>query len=140
VPVDRFPSPNRVVALAVGFAYLVFGGLSFGATVGLGFFDPEGFWLADVLAVNSAQNSLHLAIGAALIAFAFTRWSARANAIVGTALLAVGLAGLFLIATPANVIAVNGAANLLHFATSAGLLVVGLGADPAARRSEAVKR
>lgn len=130
MPADRFPSPNRIVALVVGLGYLAFGALSFGVTINVGFFDPDGFWLADVLAVNSAQNVLHLAIGAALVAFGFTRWAAQANAIVGTVLLAVGIAGLFLIATPANVIAVNGAANLLHFATSAGLLVVGLGARP----------
>lgn len=121
-------TPNRVVALAVGGLYLALGGLSFFATSDLDFFDHAGVWLFAVLDVNSAQNVLHLVFGAALIAAALSEAAPRVNALVGTALLAVGIAGLFLISTPANVIAVNGASNLLHFATSAVLLVVGLGA------------
>ena len=41
----------------------------------------------------------------------------------------VGLGGLFLSSTPQNVIAVNAAANLVHFTAAAVLLAVGLGTD-----------
>jgi hypothetical protein len=48
---------------------------------------------------------------------------------VGAVYLAVGAAGLFLVGTEANIIALNGADNVLHFASALLLLGVGLGAD-----------
>jgi hypothetical protein len=105
-----------MVALVLGSGFAVLGLL--------------GFLLNPIatIAVNPVQNLLHLAIGAALLVCAFVGGAARCNAIVGTALLGVGIAGLFLISTPHNVLGVNGAANLLHFASAAVLLAVGLGA------------
>ena len=113
-------SPSRIVALVVGSVYLIVGALGFTATA--------EHWLFGVLSVNPAQNVLHLVVGAALVAVAFTRWAPQLDAAIGTLLLAIGLAGLFIINTPYNVIAVNGAANLLHFIGAAVLLGVGLGA------------
>ena len=84
--------------------------------------------LFGILSVNPAANVLHLVIGAALVGVAFTQRAPLLDAIAGTLLLALGIAGLFIITTPFNVIAVNGAANLLHFASAAVLLAVGLGA------------
>jgi hypothetical protein len=102
--------------------------LSFLATSDLAFFDPNGVWLLDVLSVNPAQNVLHLVIGAVLVVGGFSPWPARVNSVCGAALLGFGIAGLFLSETPVNILAFNGASNLLHFATAACLLTVGLGA------------
>ena len=128
MPRDTTVSPNRVVAFAIGALYLALGALSFLATSGIGFFDPSGVWLLDVLAVNPAQNVLHLVLGAALVLGGLSAWPARVNSVCGAALLAFGIAGLFLSETPMNILAFNGASNLLHFAASACLLTVGLGA------------
>ena len=113
-------SPSRIVALVLGGAYLVIGALGFTA-------NPTD-WLFGILSVNVAANVLHLGVGVLLIAVAFSPRAPLLDAIAGTLLLALGIAGLFIITTPANVIAVNGAANLLHFASAAVLLAVGLGA------------
>ena len=113
-------SPSRVTALVVGGVLLLVGALGFTATA--------QDWLFGILSVNAAQNVLHLVIGAALVAVALVGRAPLLAALIGTLLLAVGVAGLFIINTPANVIAVNGAANLLHFASAAVLLAVGLGA------------
>lgn len=113
-------SPSRIVALVLGAVFVLAGALGFTATA-------EN-WLFGVLSVNSAQNVLHLVIGAVLIAIAFSARAPIADAVVGTVLLVIGLAGLLIISTPYNLIAVNGAANLLHFASAAVLLAVGLGA------------
>lgn len=113
-------SPSRIVALVLGGAYVLVGAIGFTAS-------PEE-WLLGILSVNVAANLLHLVIGGLLVGIAFTARAALLDAIMGTLLLALGIAGLFIITTPANVIAVNGAANLLHFASAAVLLAVGLGA------------
>ena len=113
-------SPARVTALVLGVVFGLIGALGFTAS------DEE--WLFRILSVNVAQNVLHLVIGAALVVIAFSKRAPLLDAIVGTLLLATGIAGLFMISTPSNVIAVNGAANLLHFVGAAVLLAVGLGA------------
>ena len=121
-------SPSRIVALVLGAGFVLLGALSFIATAGMPFTDPEGIWLLDILAVNPAQNVLHLVLGVALIGIAFTRVAPVADSIVGALLVGVGIHGLFTAATPLNIFAANGAANLLHFAAAAVLLAVGLGA------------
>ena len=113
-------SPSRITALAVGGVLLIVGALGFTANA--------QDWLFGILSVNPVQNVLHLVIGAALVGVAFVRRAPLFAALIGTLLLVIGLAGLFIINTPFNVIAVNGAANLLHFASAAVLLAVGLGA------------
>jgi hypothetical protein len=113
-------SPSRITALAIGGLLLVVGALGFTA--------DEKNWLFGVLSVNATQNLLHLAVGAVLVAVAFSTRAPLLAAIIGTLMLALGIAGLYIIGTPANVIGVNGAANLLHLAGAAVLLAVGLGA------------
>ena len=113
-------SPSRITALALGGVLVIVGALGFTA--------DDVHWLFGILSVNAAQNALHLVVGAGLVAIAFTPRAPLLDALVGTLLLAIGIAGLFIINTPYNVIAVNGAANLLHFASAAVLLAVGLGA------------
>jgi len=124
-------SANRVTALVVGACYLILGALGFTVSTAFSFSHPVGAQLFGVVSVNSLQNVAHLVIGAALVAAALLgRTPARlATRGIGTLLLLFGIAGLFLSSTDYNVFAVNAAANLLHFASSATLLAVGLGTD-----------
>ena len=52
-----------------------------------------------------------------------------ANSGLGFALLVLGFAGLLLIGSEFNVLALNAADNVLHFAAAVVLLLVGIGAD-----------
>lgn len=108
---------NRITGLVVGVLYLVVGALGMATNPVLGLVGTSAF-----------GTVLHCAVGVVLVLAAALGWSKAANAIVGAVLLAAGIAGLFIISTDANVLGVNGAANLLHFATAAVLLLVGLGA------------
>jgi hypothetical protein len=54
------------------------------------------------------------------------------NTLVGGVYLVVGLLGLFLVGSGANILALNGADNVLHFASAALLLAVGLSQDKSA--------
>jgi len=129
-------SANRVTALVIGGCYLAIGVLGFIVTAALPFTDPNGSLLLGIVAVNSLQNLVHVVLGVALLAAALLgRTSARiATRAVGTVLLLLGIAGLFLASRDYNVFAVNAAANLLHFASAATLLAVGLGTDRAPSR------
>jgi len=113
-------SPSRITSLVIGGVLVLVGALGFTASA-------EN-WLFGILSVNPMQNVLHLVIGAALVASSFSKRAPLLASLVGTLLLVIGIAGLLIISTPFNVIAVNGAANLLHFASAAVLLAVGLGA------------
>ena len=115
-------SPNRVVGLVVGAGFIVLGTLGF-------FVNPIA-----TLSTNLLQNIVHLLIGGTLVVCALVGGSAWCNAIVGTLLLAIGIAGLFIISGPVNVLNVNSSVNLLHFASAACLLAVGLGARPDKRK------
>jgi len=124
-------SPNRLVAAIVGGIYLAVGLLGFTATAGIGIVSTTGGYLVGVFEVNVLQNLVHLAIGGVLLAsgLAGTRLTPAVNAAFGAVLLALGLAGLFVIGTESNILAVNGAVNVLHFGSSIVLLAVGLGAE-----------
>jgi hypothetical protein len=128
-------SPNRLVAVIVGGLYVALGLVAFTATAGVGIVSTTGGFLFGVLEVNVVQNVVHVVIGAALLAAGFSgvRFARGANSAVGSLLLALGLAGLFMVGTDSNLLALNGADNVLHFGSSVVLLAVGLGADkPAA--------
>ena len=129
-------SANRVTALVVGAAFLVLGAVGLIVTLPLPFADPRGVLLFDVVGLNSLQNLVHLVLGAVLVVAAIAgRTPARlATRVLGTVLLALGLTGLFLSSTEYNIIAVNAAANLVHFLAAATLLAVGLGTDRVAAR------
>lgn len=131
-------SPNRLVATVFGAAYLLVGLLGFAVTSGVGFAATEGANLI-IFEVNPLHNVIHLAIGAALL-FAGLRGTAIArsvNATVGAVYLLVGVLGLFLLNSPLNIIALNGADNVLHLASAVLLLGVGLSLDksPATARA-----
>jgi hypothetical protein len=97
-----------------------------------------GGFLFGVFGVNVLQNVVHVVIGVALLAAGLSgvRLARRANSVVGALFLALGLTGLFIVGTDANLLALNGADNVLHFGSSIVLLAVGLGADKPAAVSE----
>lgn len=129
-------SPNKLLATVFGAVYLLVGLAGFAVTSGIGFFATEGANLI-IFAVNPLHNIIHLAIGAALL-FAGLKSvpAARSlNTTVGAVYLLVGIVGLFLLDSAANIIALNGADNVLHLASAILLLGVGLSQDKATPRT-----
>lgn len=123
-------SPNRVVALIFGAIYIAIGIIGFTATTGVSWFSTPGGLLLGLFEVNLAHNILHILIGVFLFVVGLIGaiWAQLANTLVGLAFLLLGLAGLFLIGSPLNFLAINVADNVLHFGSAAILLAVGLGA------------
>ncbi len=124
-------SPNRLLAAILGAVYLVIGAAGFLVTSAHPVAGVRGGLLLGVFEVNAVHTALHLLIGAALLmaGLSSVRAARAVTTVVGTAYLVLGLAGLFVIGTPVNVLALNGADNVLHFASAVVLLAVGLGAD-----------
>ncbi|NVM93896.1 DUF4383 domain-containing protein [Arthrobacter wenxiniae] len=123
-------SPNRLLATIFGAVYLLVGVVGFLVTSGVGFFATEGRNLI-VFEVNPLHNIIHLAIGAALLLAGLGSVTAAktANSTVGAVYLLVGIVGLFLTSSALNIIALNGADNVLHLASALVLLTVGLSQD-----------
>lgn len=104
-------SPNRLVALALGVAL-------------------AGYALFALLSGRPLMCGL-LAVGAAgLLTGALLGIAAArvANIIVGTAWLALGYAGLFLVGTDGNIVGLTALDEVALFAAATGHLAVGLGA------------
>lgn len=129
-------SPNRLLATGFGAVYLLVGILGFFVTSGLGFAGTQGNNLI-IFAVNPLHNVIHLAIGAALLIAGLSSTAAAKgiNTAVGAVYLLVGILGLFLLGSSLNIIALNGADNVLHLASAVVLLGVGLSQDKAVRRN-----
>ncbi|UKA55834.1 DUF4383 domain-containing protein [Arthrobacter sp. FW305-BF8] len=131
-------SPNRLIATVFGAVYLLVGLVGFAVTSGAGFFSTEGSNLI-IFEVNPLHNVIHLAIGAALLYAGVkdVRLARTINTAVGAVYLLVGILGLFLLSSPLNIIALNGADNVLHLASAVLLLGVGLSLDkvPATARA-----
>ncbi|MBW4096406.1 MAG: DUF4383 domain-containing protein [Acidobacteria bacterium] len=123
-------SPNRLLATIFGAVYLLVGLVGFLVTSGVGFFATEGRNLI-IFEVNPLHNIIHLAIGAALLIAGLSSVTAAktANSTVGAVYLLVGIVGLFLTTSALNIIALNGADNVLHLASALVLLTVGLSQD-----------
>ena len=132
-------SPNRLLGTIFGAVYVLVGILGFAVTSGVGFFATEGGLLLGIFEVNIFHNVAHILIGAGLLLAGISNASAAktVNSIVGGAYLVLGLAGLFLIGTMLNILALNVADNVLHFGSAAILLAVGLGADKGIKASTA---
>ena len=128
-------SPNRLLGVVFGAVYVLVGILGFTVTSGVGFFSTSGGLLLGLFEVNIFHNVAHLLIGAALLIAGLSSIpAARAvNTTVGAAYLLLGVVGLFLVGSEFNILAINAADNVLHFASAAVLLAVGLGADKSAR-------
>lgn len=125
-------SPNRLLAAVFGAVYLLVGALGFLVTSGVGFFATEGRNLI-IFEVNPMHNIIHLAIGAALLIAGLKSVPAAksVNIAVGAVYLLVGVVGLFILDSALNIIALNGADNVLHLASAVLLLGVGLSQDKA---------
>lgn len=122
-------SANRLLATVFGAVYLLVGLAGFAVTSGVGFAATEGSTLL-LFEVNPLHNVVHLGVGAALLLASRSTAAAKAvNTAVGAVYLLVGVLGLFLVGTGANIIALNGADNVLHLASAVVLLGVGLAAD-----------
>jgi len=122
-------SPNRLLATVFGVVYLLVGVLGFVVTGFSSFAGTSGDKLI-VFEVNPLHNIVHLAIGALLLAASRAVATAKAaDTGVGAVYLLVGILGLFLLDSSANILALNGADNVLHLASAIVLLGVGLTAD-----------
>lgn len=130
-------SPNRLIATVFGAVYLLVGLLGFAYTGGVDLFATEGGLILGIFEVNPFHNVAHLLIGAALlIAGRKSVPAAKAvNTTVGAAYLLLGVVGLFLVGTAVNILAINAADNVLHFASAVLLLAIGLGADKRSART-----
>ena len=124
-------SPNRLLATVFGAGYLLVGLHGFTATSGVSFFATTGGRLFGIFEVNVFHNVAHLVIGAALLIAGISNIAAARimNMTIGGAYLALGIVGLFLVGSEFNILAINAADNVLHFASAAVLLAVGIGAD-----------
>ena len=128
-------SVNRLLAYVLGAVYLLVGALGFAVTSGVGFASQDGKTLLG-FELNPLHNIVHLLVGAVLLLGA-TRGVAAArsaNIAVGGTYLLVGIIGLFILDSSANILALNGPDIVLHFASAAVLLGVGLAADRDVRR------
>lgn len=129
-------SPNRVVGAAFGVVYLLVGMLGFAYT-GLADFagTNTGDKILGIFEVNPLHNIAHLAIGGLLLFSALGGASAAkgSNTLVGAVYLLLGVVGLFILDSAANILSLNHPDNALHVASAAVLLGVGLTQDRAAR-------
>ncbi|MCW2681873.1 MAG: hypothetical protein JWM62_3274 [Frankiales bacterium] len=128
---DGNRSLNRTVALGFGVVYTL---------VGLaGFLVSENFISKtdnDLLGfqVNHLHNIVHLLIGVALIAASKRHDTARsANLAIGATYLLLGVLGPVINGSAVDIIALNGADNVLHLLSGVLLLGVALLADKDAR-------
>ena len=130
-------SPNRLVAAVFGVVYLLIGVLGFIVT---GFEDFAGTDTNETLLgfeLNGLHNVVHLAIGAVLLAASRTVAAAKAaNMFVGAVYLLVGIIGLFILDSDANILSLNGADNVLHLASALILLGVALSQDKNVARGD----
>ena len=120
-------TPNRVAAVAAGVAFGVVGILG---VVVAAITPPETEALVfGALGTSEPLGVLQLALAVVLIAAALVGGRTLRHAVVGagTVLLLLGMFGIFSVSTPWNVLGLNGATNLLHFAASTALLAAGLG-------------
>jgi Domain of unknown function (DUF4383) len=126
-------SPNRLLGLVLGVVYLLVGVLGFFLTSDTGFAATTGPKFIDLFAVNPLHNLVHLVVGIILLVTALVgiRSARIANMTLGVIFLLVGVIGLLLAGSgnALNVLAINGADNVLNFATAVVLLCVGFGAD-----------
>ena len=119
-------SYNQMFGLIIGGTYLAVGLAGFVATGGIAFSGKVGGAELQFFSVNPLHNLAHLAIGGALLlsALAGPAMARAVTAIVGSAYLALGVLGLFILDSSANILALNTADNLLHLGTGTVALYV----------------
>lgn len=132
---------NQLLGTVLGAVYVAVGLLGFTITSGIGFAATRGDKLLGLFMVNPLHNIVHLAVGVLLFVAARggERVAAGANTLVGGVYLLVGVIGLFILNSSANILALNAADNILHFGSAIALLVAGLTRRPqTARVSDAL--
>ncbi|CAN5142232.1 hypothetical protein BH11ACT2_BH11ACT2_06510 [soil metagenome] len=130
-------SPNRALATTAGVIYLMIGVFGVAATNSATLFGSQGGYLFDLFEVNIAANALHviIALGLIIVGASSTSAARRLNTIVGVFFLVIGVVGLLLGDSTANILATNVATDVLHLATALLLLVTALGAERPAPRA-----
>ena len=133
-------SPNRLLGVVFGVVYLLVGVLGFFITSSTGFVATSGPKLLGLFEINPLHNVAHLLIGAALLIAGLSgaRAAKGLNTTIGAVYLLLGVVGLLIASgnNPLNILALNGADNVLHFGSAVVLLAVGLGADRASRSAK----
>jgi hypothetical protein len=126
-----------MLGIIFGAVYLLIGILGFFFTSGTGFVSTQGPLLIGLFEINPLHNVVHLVIGAALLIAGLSnaRAARGVNSTIGAVYLLVGIIGLFISEgnNPLNILAINSADNVLHFASAVILLAVGIGADHVAK-------
>ena len=129
----------KTYARILGWTFVAVGLVGFFLTGFGGFFGMDGETLI-LFGVNPAHNLVHLILGVTyLIGARASEAGARAMVLVlSSAYLLVGVLGLILIDTNANILAINQADNVLHLAVGAlGIGVVAASARRGTRPAEA---
>ncbi len=121
---------NVLAGRVLGAVYVLVGVLGFTIVGGVGFAATDGRHLLGIFETNPLHNLVHVAVGAALLLAAGrgARLAAAANTLVGAVYLLVAAAGLFALDSKANLLALNGADNVLHAGSAIALLVIGVAA------------
>ena len=124
----RSRSLAELVGYAFGAVYLLVGLIGFAVTSGIGFASREGDLLLGIFEINPLHNIVHLLVGAALLWGAMKGVNAARtiNTVVGATYLLVGILGLFMTDSEANILAINHADNVLHLGSAAILLTAGM--------------
>ena len=133
-------SPNRLLGAVFGVVYLLVGLIGFAVTGFSNFASYESNDKVIFFQVNPLHNIAHLAIGALLLFSAMKGIAAAkgSNVLVGAVYLLLGIVGLFILDSSANILSLNGPDNVLHLASAALLLGVGLSQDKNVRRDSPI--
>jgi hypothetical protein len=131
----RSRTTTQLVALGFGAVYVAVGAIGFLVDHD-GFADRHGHKLLGLFEVNPMHNVAHVAIGLALLLAAGSLASARAaTGVIGAAYLLLGVVGPFVHDSDVNILALNGADDLLHLGSAALLLATATLADRSPRVS-----
>ncbi len=124
-------SLNGLAALVFGAVFVLIGLAGFLVSGGHPAVGTTGGALLGLFQVNVLHNLVHLAIGTVMIAAALRgdRAARSVNRVFGVLYLVLFAAGLFLVGTPLNLVALNGGDNILHLVLGVVLAGVGFGAD-----------
>ena len=119
-------SPVRVLDVGIGVAILVLG---LAGVLSTATHPAEREQVFGLFAANLPQALVHVVLGGALVAAgaAAERIARIAAQLGGTLLLALGIAGLFLVDSGIDVLALGASDNLAHFCAAVVLLTAGFG-------------
>ncbi|MBD8505720.1 DUF4383 domain-containing protein [Hoyosella sp. G463] len=128
--------------MVLGVAFVAVGIVGVTVSGGHPVVGPEGGELFGVRGVNALHNVAHLLIGTVLIvgAAAGVQVARRTNTVVGVGYALLGLVGPIVSTTSWNVLALNGAAHVVHVLAALVLVGVGVLADSPVIRARSPQR